>query len=80
MTEIAPLPAAGAVFFDERDDGRTLRLSWHEDTATFVVSLWRGNSCVGSCRLAAADAPRFIHSMTTALAANAGAHAQRAAG
>ena len=68
MADITTLPTAGTVFFDVRDEGRSLRLSWHRESDTFVLSLWRGDRCSGSFQLAATDAPQLIHAMVSALA------------
>ena len=69
MDEVTHLPTRGSVFFDERDEGRSLRLSYHRETAVFVVSLWRVDTCLGTFRLAAEDAPRFVHEITSSMAA-----------
>jgi hypothetical protein len=67
MEPVSPLPTQGAVFFDPRDEGRFLRLSFHDDLGVFVISLWRDDSCLGSFRLAADEAPRLIHTMVGSL-------------
>lgn len=67
MEPVSPLPTQGAVFFDPRDEGRFLRMSFHDDLEVFVLSLWREDTCLGSFRLAADEAPRLIHSMVAAL-------------
>jgi hypothetical protein len=67
MEPVSPLPTQGAVFFDPRDEGRFLRLSFHDDLAVFVLSLWRDDTCLGTFRLAVDEAPRLIHSMVGAL-------------
>ncbi len=69
MDEITPLPSHGSVFFDERDQGRSLRLSYHSENANFVISLWRIDTCLGTFRLSADEAPRFIYELTSSLAA-----------
>ena len=63
---MSPLPAQGTVFFDPRDEGRFLRVSFHDDLGVFVLSLWRDDTCLGTFRLAADEAPRLIHAMVTA--------------
>lgn len=68
MDRISPLPNQGSVFFDVRDEGRSLRLSFHSESNVFVFSLWREAECLGSFRLPADDAPRLIHAITTGLA------------
>jgi hypothetical protein len=72
MEPVSPLPTQGAVFFDPRDEGRVMRLSFHDDLGAFVVSLWRDDSCLGTFRLAADEAPRLIHTMVGALVATDG--------
>ena len=67
MESVSPLPAQGTVFFDPRDEGRFLRVSYHEDLGVFVLSLWRDDTCLGTFRLATEEAPRLIHAMVTAL-------------
>ncbi len=67
MEPVSPLPTQGAVFFDPRDEGRFLRLSFHDDLGVFVLSLWRNDTCLGTFRLAVDEAPRLIHSMVGAL-------------
>lgn len=67
MEPVSPLPTQREVFFDPRDEGRMLRLSFHEDLAVFVLSLWRNDTCLGTFRLAAEEAPRLVHSMVGAL-------------
>ena len=52
------------MFADVRDKGRTMRISYHEDPGTVVVSLWQNSLCRGSVRLAAADLGRFISVLT----------------
>jgi hypothetical protein len=67
MESVSPLPAQGTVFFDPRDEGRFLRVSYHDDLGVFVLSLWRDDTCLGTFRLATEEAPRLIHAMVTAL-------------
>ena len=68
MERVTPLPAHGTVFFDERDDGRSMRLSYHADSAVFVLSLWRFDVCLGTFRLAADDAPELVQQLVESLA------------
>jgi hypothetical protein len=58
------MPRFGDVFDDVRDNGRTMRISCHEDQGTVVVSLWQNALCRGSFRLAAADLGRFMSALT----------------
>lgn len=55
MQERAALPTRGEVFLDARDDGRSLRVSAHPEAGVVVLSQWRGDRCVATFRLAAAD-------------------------
>lgn len=50
---------------DER--GRSLRATWHPEADRVVVSLWSGTTCIGTVRLAGADAARLIGLMAPAV-------------
>jgi hypothetical protein len=78
-----PAPRRGSpestIFVDPRGGGRAMRLTWHDadlaaapgddDAETLVViSLWRGNLCVGSFRLGAHEVPDLVHALTAGLA------------
>lgn len=63
MAQIRPLPVRGDVFLDTRGQGRTMRLSWHEDHGVLVLSLWREGVCTGSFRLARRDLPWLLYAV-----------------
>jgi hypothetical protein len=65
---VQPLPTRGAVFFDLRDEGRSMRVSFHANTGVYVVSLWRDEQCLGTFRLPASEAPRLVHALVSSLA------------
>jgi hypothetical protein len=69
MDIVSPLPSHGTVFFDPRDESRVLRLSYHDELGVFVISLWRDDTCLGTFRLAADEAPRLVHAMVSSLTA-----------
>lgn len=69
MREVTPLPTHGAVFFDERDHGRSMRVSFHADEGVFVLSMWRYDSCLSTFRLPAGTAPELVASIVEGLAA-----------
>jgi hypothetical protein len=54
------MPSVGDVFADVRDEGRTLRVSYHEDRGVVVLSLWSGAICRGSFRMNTADVGRLL--------------------
>jgi len=60
MYAASPLPSAGEVFLDARGDERALRVSWHAEAETMVLSLWKDASCVGSFRLDVGDIPTLV--------------------
>jgi len=60
MAQVRPIPNSGDVFADVRDDGRTMRVSYHEDVGVVVISLWAGRVCRASFQLAATEAERLI--------------------
>jgi hypothetical protein len=67
MGDVSPIPQQGAVFFDPRDEGRFLRVSFHEDQSVFVLSWWRESTCLGTFHLAPDEAPRLIHAIASGL-------------
>ena len=52
---------------DVRGGDRYLRVTWHRDTATVVLSHWNGDVCVGSTPVAVADAAKLIELFARAL-------------
>lgn len=68
MMEVSALPDLGAVVFDVRDDGRYLRYRWHPERATGVLSLWRGDRCVGTFQIAREDLPKLVQALVQSLA------------
>jgi hypothetical protein len=53
---------------DERRDGRFLRMTWHAERRTFVVSTWEGSVCVGATRVPVQQAPALIEVLAGGLA------------
>jgi hypothetical protein len=60
VSEPAPLPRLGEVFFDVRGNSRSMRLSWYADTGVAVFSIWQAGMCTGTFRLPMADLSRMI--------------------
>lgn len=60
MTAVTALPRVGRTYFDVRDDGRTMRVSWHPRDEFFVLSMWRNGSCVATFRLADSEAADLV--------------------
>ncbi len=58
--QASPLPAAGEVFADARGPERALRVSWHAEADTVVLSLWRNGVCAGTFRLSLDDVPDLV--------------------
>ena len=72
MTGVAPLPSYGGVFLDDRGDERSLRVSWHHDAGAaglVVLSLWRGEACVGTFRLEASEVASLVAALQAGLQA-----------
>jgi hypothetical protein len=53
---------------DQRRDGKFLRMTWHPDRRTFVVSTWDGTVCVGATRVPVEQAPAMIEVLARGLA------------
>jgi hypothetical protein len=68
MRGVNALPANGDVFLDVRDGGRAMRVSWHFDGELVVFSMWRGNICVATSRLARDEVASLIASLVHGLA------------
>jgi len=64
MNQVRP---AGEVFLDARGNGRALRLTWHHEAQLVVLSLWRGDACAGTFRLALADVDSFVDALVDGL-------------
>ena len=60
MPAARPLPETGSIFLDARGHDRALRISWHQEAAVVVLSLWRDNLYTGSFRLAVDEVPDLI--------------------
>jgi len=81
VAQVLPLPSRGEIYVDARGEGRALRVSWHHDEDTVVLSLWRGALCAGSFRLRTEDVPGLINTLVRGLSegyapvANGGRHA-----
>jgi hypothetical protein len=70
--EVVAFPSRGEVFTDQRGESRALRVAWHNEPGSVVVlSLWQGDHCTGTFRLAADDIPHFVQVFVEGLAAQA---------
>jgi len=67
VAQVLPLPTRGEIYVDARGEGRALRVSWHHDEDTVVLSLWRGALCAGSFRLRTEDVPGLITTLVHGL-------------
>ena len=67
MATARPLPETGQVFLDARGGDRALRVSWHTESGLVVLSLWHGNVCSGSFRLAVDEVPELIEMLRAGL-------------
>jgi hypothetical protein len=66
VAEQRGLPGRREVLIDDRGTG--LRLTWHADQMTTVVSLWREDSCIGTFHLEPMEAARVITFLSSNLA------------
>jgi len=67
VAQVLPLPTGGETYVDARGEARALRVSWHHDEDTVVLSLWRGALCAGSFRLRTEDVPALINTLVNGL-------------
>jgi hypothetical protein len=64
----AAIPLHGRWAWDVRGDGRAVRVSTHDDEGLIVVSIWRGDLCVGTARLLPDEAAALVGGLTDGLA------------
>jgi hypothetical protein len=77
--EIVALPAQGAFFFDARGSDRALRVTRHDEAGVVVLSVWRDDACVATCRLAESEAGALAEFLADCLPASHGTGSHRAA-
>ena len=63
---VMPVPARGAVVVERDRSGRALRISAHPELSCVVLSIWDGNRCIGTLRLAPHDVPDVVRALTEA--------------
>ncbi|HKC27240.1 MAG TPA: hypothetical protein VKB75_04435 [Jatrophihabitans sp.] len=68
MTVVHAFPARGGIFFDVRDDGRTLRINWHAERGIVVLSTWRDGNCISTCHIDRGDVPELVKELVDGLA------------
>ncbi|HYN68551.1 MAG TPA: hypothetical protein VES93_16840 [Ornithinibacter sp.] len=68
MAEVSPLPIRGEVVLDARGGARAMRVSWHPDQGMVVLSIWRGNTCVGTVQVDSAEVPHLVDVLVRGLA------------
>lgn len=73
--QVVALPAQTRLLFDARGADRSLRVSRHDEAGVVVLSLWRDDRCVGTCRLAPDDVRDLLHTLVDDLAELPGNHA-----
>jgi hypothetical protein len=62
------LSPGSEVFLDARGAERALKVTWHHEVGVVVLSLWRGDRCVGTLQLAAEEVPGAIEALSEGLA------------
>jgi hypothetical protein len=77
MAGVAPLPVNGAVCLDQRDAGRALRVTWHQELDAVVVSIWRDDVCVATAHVDVDDIPRLVQALVSGLAQRPSVTARR---
>jgi hypothetical protein len=67
MSAVAPVPDGVEYFIDARGASRALRVSWHHEADLVVLSMWRGQECVSTFRLAIDEVPGLIATLREGL-------------
>jgi hypothetical protein len=66
MTQPATFPSGWV--FDQRGEGRGVRVSAHTDAGFLVLSTWRAEACVATVRLLPDEAAQLVSHVAEALA------------
>jgi plasmid replication initiation protein len=64
---VSPLPTRGGVLWDRRNGDRAIRVAAHPQHGVVTLSVWRGDVCVATHQMAAADASGLIAVLANAL-------------
>ena len=64
---MSPVPEGVEYFLDTRGGERALRIRWHDEADVVVLSMWRGQECVASFRLAVDEVPELIDALRDGL-------------
>jgi hypothetical protein len=67
--EVVALPVSGEILADARGGDRWMRVTWHDEADLVVLSLWRGDGCVATFRLAPGQVPQLVNDLVAGLAA-----------
>ncbi len=67
--EVVALPVSGEILHDARGGDRWMRVTWHDEADLVVLSLWRGDACVATFRLAPDLVPSLVNDLVAGLAA-----------
>jgi hypothetical protein len=67
VAEVANFPHR-VLIADVRDDGTYIRVTWHSERATFVLSHWDNDRCIAATRVSVDDVPQLIRLLTDGLA------------
>jgi hypothetical protein len=65
---VIPLPRHGQWIEDLRGEGRSVRVSAHEEAGLLNLSIWRHGTCVGTVRLMPEDVATLMGGLSDGLA------------
>jgi hypothetical protein len=68
---VAPLPRGGTALLGRDVRGRALRVTPHPESGRVVLSVWDGERCVATVRLAEEDVPELVRALTACLVTDA---------
>jgi plasmid replication initiation protein len=64
---VSPLPTRGGVQWDRRNRDRAIRVAAHPEHGMVTLSMWRGDVCVATHQMAAADTSDLIALLANAM-------------
>jgi class 3 adenylate cyclase len=64
---VAPLPRGGTALLGRDIRGRALRVTPHPEHGRVVLSIWDGDRCAATVRLAPEDVPELVRALADCL-------------
>jgi hypothetical protein len=67
LTDLSAPPTPSDTYLDARGGNRWMRATWHPEADCFVLSVWRGDTCIATMRVARDDVPGLVQTLVGGL-------------